>query len=394
MAITKSTKHTATHRGAKLEFGLHPSGQYRKKYKGKTLWLGDDTKKVLDQWLAKTEQIDEARKNGVVLDRNKMTIDALCNEFLHVKLSLVKNDELSEATYRNYKAYGDRIIAFFGRETLLRDLTDDDFRRFRDDLSQSKTTKKQLSLVGLKTKIRHVKVFFNYALKKKCIKQLPWLADTFTPPSQKAINKQKNTAAKKHGKRPKQATRDEIEAVLTHCDNTWRALILFALNTGSGNMDCGLLRWDDIDADGWVENPRSKTQVLRRFRLWPETRIALEAVREHYTTKGYTDGLVFHGRQGGNYVPKGKTNHTSRRFTELTVKAGVRRANLSFYSLRHSFQNIADSSLDFPAVVAIMGHAPTTMSDEYRGMPSDERLEAVTETVRRWFFDLDSDEKP
>lgn len=101
---------------------------------------------------------------------------------------------------------------------------------------------------------------------------------------------------------------------------------------------------------------------------------------------------MFHGRQGGTYIPKGKTNHVSRRFSNLADQAGVKRDNLTFYSLRHTFQNIADESRDFPAVKFVMGHSGTTMSDNYRGQPSDDRLEAVTETVRRWFFEIAADQ--
>jgi len=398
MAKKKSTKLTLEYRGGKIQFGRHATtGQYRKKYKGTTLWLGDDPAGVLDQWLVKTDQIDDDLKNSVVVDPEAVTIDMLCNEFLNVKLAMVENDELSRETYRNYHSYAKRIIEFFGLSTLIEDLTDDDFRRFRVDLSKPKPQKiagqarkrlrkKTLSLVGLKTKIRHVKVIFNHAVDKEYLTRVPWRPGTFAAPSQKSIEKQKNKDNKTKGKRPKQATRDEIKAILGQCDATWTALVLLALNSGSGNTDCGMLRWDDIDADGWIENPRNKNQVERRFKLWPETIEALKPVRERHDAKGYTDGLVFHGRQGGTFVPKGKTNHVSRRFTELTKNAGVRRENLTFYSLRHTFQNVADETFDFPAVQYVMGHSQKSMSDNYRGQPSDERLEAVTLAVRDWFM--------
>ena len=147
-----------------------------------------------------------------------------------------------------------------------------------------------------------------------------------------------------------------------------------------------MLKWDDIDRDGWVETPRNKTQRERRFKLWPETLEAIEKLRERHVLKGYEDGLVFHGRQGGNYIPKGRTNHVSRRFTDLTVKAGVNRENLTFYSLRHTFQNVADEAGDFVATSYVMGHSGNSISDRYRGTPSDERLERSTNHVRLWLF--------
>jgi integrase len=197
-------------------------------------------------------------------------------------------------------------------------------------------------------------------------------------PTQKAVQKQR---AKRL---PRQATREEIKAVTAVSNDTWNALILFAINSGSGNMDSALLRWADIK-DCWINSPRNKTSKPRRFKLWPETIKAMEKLRR------YDDGLVFHGRQGGDYIPKSKTDQISRIFTELAVKAKVKRQNLSFYSLRHTFQTIADEHLDFPAVQRIMGHSSTSISDNYRGKISDARLEAVTDHVRRWLFDLDAD---
>jgi hypothetical protein len=38
-----------------------------------------------------------------------------------------------------------------------------------------------------------------------------------------------------------------------------------------------------------------------------------------------------------------------------------------------------------------MGHSSTSISDNYRGKISDARLEAVTDHVRRWLFELDAD---
>jgi integrase len=68
----------------------------------------------------------------------------------------------------------------------------------------------------------------------------------------------------------------------------------------------------------------------------------------------YEDDLVFHGRQSGDYIPKAKTDQISRIFLELTIKAGVNRENFSFYSLRHTFQNVADDHLDFPATMRVI----------------------------------------
>ena len=47
--------------------------------------------------------------------------------------------------------------------------------------------------------------------------------------------------------------------------------------------------------------------------------------------------------------------------------------------------------MDLVATQVIMGHSRNSISDNYRGKISDARLEAVTDHVRRWLFDLDAD---
>jgi len=59
MATRHSNKLSLEYRGGKIQFGLHqPTGQYRKKFKGCTLYLGADPETVLEQWLAKTELVE------------------------------------------------------------------------------------------------------------------------------------------------------------------------------------------------------------------------------------------------------------------------------------------------------------------------------------------------
>ncbi len=388
MATAQSTKISIDYKGGKIQFGLHqPTGQYRKKYKGHTLYLGSEPDSVLRQWLDKTDQMDTELSTSVHLAADTLTVKQLCDLMLANKDEKVATGELAKATFRGYLVHGKLITKFFGRDTLISSLTPSDFERLKSHFARPKPQKRlgriikqkksNLSLETLRTYIRITKVFFNYAVDAEILDRVPWNKSTFQMPSQKSVDKQQ---AKRL---PRQATREEINAVLAIANDTWKALILLAINSGSGNTDCALLKWSDIKGDGWVNTPRNKTSKPRRFKLWPET---LESFNK---LDRYEDGLVFHGRQSGDYIPKGKTDQISRIFMELTVKANINRQNLSFYSLRHTFQNVADDHLDFPATMRVMGHGKREISDVYRGKISDQRLEAVTEHVRRWLFGLD-----
>lgn len=389
MATKQSSKLVVDYRGAKLQFGLHkPTGQYRKKYSGKTLYLGSDPDHVLDQWLSKTELVENELLGKPNRSTNTpLTLSDLCNRFLADKEAEVTSGELSQVTFDQYFQYAKRLTGFFGRDKLVSDLGSDDFARLKADLSKPKAQKRggkivrkakqKLSLNGLASKIRHIKVFFNYAYGEGWIDQLPWGSKSFKAPTPKAIKKA--TA----GKKPKQATAKEIRTLIESADDTWKALILYAINTGSGNFDASLLQWSDIGEDGWIEKPRHKTGEYRRFKLWPET---IEAINKLPKSK---DGYVFHSSQGALLVPKSKQNPVTVGFTKLADKAGVNRESLTFYSMRHTFQTIADEALDFVATQIIMGHKRTSISDKYRGKISDERLMAVTNHVRKWLFGSD-----
>ena len=83
---------------------------------------------------------------------------------------------------------------------------------------------------------------------------------------------------------------------------------------------------------------------------------------------------------------QGTTDSVGREFTKVLRRLHINgRRSLGFYSLRHTFQTVADETLDFPAISLIMGHAPTGMA-RYREHIDDKRLKAVADYVRRWLF--------
>jgi integrase len=62
------------------------------------------------------------------------------------------------------------------------------------------------------------------------------------------------------------------------------------------------------------------------------------------------------------------------------------RKGLGFCTLRYCFDTVAGESKYQVAVNAIMGHVDDSMAGVYRERISDERLRAVTETVRGWLW--------
>jgi integrase len=97
---------------------------------------------------------------------------------------------------------------------------------------------------------------------------------------------------------------------------------------------------------------------------------------------------VFISVQGEAYISQHSGHRIAKTILWFVRKAKIERQGLTFYSLRHTFQTIAEGVRDLSAVQAIMGHAASgsDMSARYRERVDDARLVAVTEHVRKWLF--------
>lgn len=134
--------------------------------------------------------------------------------------------------------------------------------------------------------------------------------------------------------------------------------------------------------------PRPKTGVPRRCPLWPETVAALvraAAVRRE-PAEGSHSELVFVTKYGKPWSKATSDNPISNEIAKLLKSLKLHRPGLNFYALRHTFETIAGETRDQVAVDHIMGHARDDMASVYRERISDERLKAVTNSVREWLF--------
>ena len=105
--------------------------------------------------------------------------------------------------------------------------------------------------------------------------------------------------------------------------------------------------------------------------------------------------IFFESKRGRRWVRPTKSTDESK-WTNRSDMLGKEFATLvkpldvnggrGFYSLRHSFQTVAEESRDLPAVGHVMGHSDTSMAARYRERITDERLEAVAGTVHDWLF--------
>ena len=375
--------------------GPHASGAWQKKIRGKLYYFGRWARQVDgklerlpgDDWWKPALDLYNAQKDDIYAGRvpkakrhGALQLRDLCNEFLGVKLEMLKTGEIVQQTYIRHKGTTDLIIGQFGRDALVEDLTVEDFAALRAVMA------KRWGPVRLGIEIINVKSVFKYGHENDLLENTVRFGTVFRGPSATVLRKHK---AKK-GKRILDV--EQCHQVLDLASVSMRAMILLGLNCGYGNHDCATLPMDALDLDGgWVEYPRPKTGVERRCPLWPETIEAIKAAVAQQPTphSPETKGLVFITKWGNSWLHKGLSGPVTMMAIELLKAAGVHRKGLGFYTFRHVFRTVADGCRDQVAINSIMGHVDGSMAGVYRESIEDERLQAVVAHVHAWLWPVE-----
>ena len=359
---------------------LHYFGKWGKRVKGKMQRLpGDGWKEALALYQEQKDDLYAGRAPRV--NQDGLSIAALANHFLTFKKSRVTTNELTVRAFKDYKCTTDRIVRLFGKSTAVESLDSNDFARLREDISKTRGP------VALATEIIRVRSIFNFAFKNDLVEKPVKFGTQFDPPSKKVIRKIRN------GNKPKMFEATELRKIIQEAPSAIiRAMILIACNSGMGGHDLGRLPFTAIDLEtGWIDFPREKTGVKRRFPLWPETIEAIKkAIAERPAPKPGNEKFVFLTCTGRCWSSDTDGGTMSIAFRKIMEPLGIYRKGRSFYTIRHVFETIGGDAKDQVAVDAIMGHSRDDMASVYRERISDDRLRAVTAHVRQWLFKDDA----
>jgi integrase len=359
----------------------HASGQWAKRVRRRVHYFGPwaDPDAALNKWLDQKDDLLAGRTPRQLTDG--LTVVALVNAFLSSKKSLVATGEIKQRSWDDYDTICNRIIAVLGPGRLVEDLRPTDFGHLRADFAKTHGP------VALHSDITRARVLFNWAYRQDLIDRPVKYGDGFKKPSQKVLRVERV----KNGQR--MFTDTQIRNMIDGAGVQLRAMIYLGINCGFGNTDCALLPRSAVDLNaGWIEFPRPKTGIPRRCPLWVETVEALSAALEKRPTPkdtAHKDRLFvtkYHTTWEGKTV---RDNPISKATVLVLKDLGIHRPGLSFYALRHTFQTIAEKSMDKDAARYIMGHVPAAndMSAVYNeDAPDDSRLLAVVNYVHDWLF--------
>jgi integrase len=321
-------------------------------------------------------------------DSEGLTVADLCNHFMTSKRHLRESSEITDRTWRDYYSTCERVVAAFGRNRVVTDLTPADFEQLRASLAKTRGP------VALGNEIQRVRMIFKYGYDQELLDRPIRYGQTFKKPSLKTVRRARATRG------PRMLSNVELREILGAAKPHMKAMVLLGINCGFGQTDLSNLPQAALDLDNaWVDFPREKTSVARRCPLWPET---ITAVREYLPKRPmHRDDadaeLVFVTKYGQRWVKTNKSGTPSdalgQEFSKLLTALELKRPGISFYALRHTFETVAGESRDQIAVDYIMGHAPAKddMAAVYRQAIGDERLKRVTDHVHGWLFGSDSD---
>jgi integrase len=369
----------------------HPTGQWAKKIRGRLHYFG--------RWghcvNGKLERIDgdgweEAYKTYKLQEDDlhagrtprkgkagELTLADLCNAFLTAKLRQKQAGEIGPRMFDEYKAITDLLIGQFGKTRLVDDLVADDFERLRATMAE------RWGPVRLVNAITRAKSVFKYGYESGLIDKPTRFGPQFKKPSASVLRRHRAA----NGKRMLDAK--ECRKLLEAATVQTKAMLLLGLNCGFGNHDCATLPLSAVDLENAIiEFPRPKSGVERRCPLWKETVEALRAVAAErpQPKSDEADGLVFVTSRGRPWLSGGIANPISHAVRNLMKAAGVHRAGIGPYTLRHVFRTIADGAKDTPATELIMGHRDPSMAAHYREHIDDSRLQTVVQHVHGWLF--------
>jgi integrase len=371
----------------------HATKRWAKKIRGKLHYFGPwaDPDAALKKYLLQKDALHAGltpRPAGVSDTR---TLAYLCNHFRTYKKRMLATGEIAQCTFDDYVATCERIIAFFGRDRLLIDITVDDLGRYRDHLAQTR------KLVALSNEITRCRVLFKHAFDNDLIERPIKYGTAFKKPTAKALGKERE----EQGPRMFQAEeiRDMLFGRLVVGENgprlvkagrSLRAMILLGVNCGFGNHDCAALRISAIDFEAGCHTfSRPKTQAKRKAFLWPETITAIREVLAHRPEPKRPElaDRLFLTHRGESWAKDTSDNPVSKEMAKLIAKMGIN-GHRNFYGLRHTTETIGGESTDQVSVDYCMGHKRGDMAESYRDKaPSDERLRKVTDTIHAWLFD-------
>ena len=355
------------------------SRQWAKKIQGRCYYFGTDQDAALAEYMRTKDDL-EAGRVPLPPDSVRVTLLKAVQVFLTHKTHQLSAGEIGQRSFDSYYDSCEALLKHFGKTVFVDQLRPSDLLGYRHKLAE---TRNATSIANEVTRVRSV---FHFAFRNRLIER-PVQFGEFTRPTKRVLRK---VRTEKQKAAPRMFEPAELRKVIDKAGDQLKAMTLLGVNCGFGNTDVSFLPISAIDlAGGWINFPRPKTGVDRRCPLWPETLKAIQAViakRHSPADPDHADVLFISKRRKPWATGTRGASGITHEFRKVLDDLEIYRPGLSFYTLRHVFQTIADETGDYLATRRIMGHSDNSISDAYRERFPDERLKKVSDHVHTWLF--------
>lgn len=152
---------------------------------------------------------------------------------------------------------------------------------------------------------------------------------------------------------PRWLTRDQVDALLAVCDETYRRLVLFALHTGCRRNEILGITWEDIDLNRRQIIVRSETGKMGKRRSIPINDTLLAMLRE------------WPPPHTGRIFPDLGPNQVTMAFRRLRRRAGLPEGT-SVHTLRATFAtHLIERGSNIYVVSRLLGHSSVKVTERY-----------------------------
>jgi integrase len=346
----------------------HNRGGWAKKYKGHALYIADrDPDKALAHFHRIAKRIDAGEYGlGRAKRIENATVYDVCNRYVYERGIDRDAGKIKPGTWADYDDAATEMVDCFGKDTLVEDVTQDDFTRLQRRLER------RLGTHATARMVQNCRTIWNHADSNGWIERKPKYGTEFKKPLTE--------------KRKGQGFTIEQALALIACAYPVQleAMLLLMVNGGYTAKDCADLPRAAVDLDkGIVRFPRPKMKgrrpVDRVMTMWPET---AEALREVLAERA-DDVLVFRTAHGNPWV-QGQTDSV-RLLTQRIIEAlGWTVRGPSW--LRHLHRTLADELEKPHAAARLMGHRLPGLAEVYVDRIEHSRVQQITDHIRSRLF--------
>ena len=342
-----------------MRLGRRADGMWQKRIDKQLHYFGKGTQADALRLLAAF--ISERNRAEKYEASDDVTVAWVANHF-----RAARKDNIGPKTLKDYDRAIKDFVALVGRDTLVSNLTADDFDKLRLQWSAKFGVYRQRNNIGA------IRTMFRWGVDNLIVRAMPRFGASFRGPKKSEFHSSRRRRTDKRGER--KFSTAEMSKFLHRLDRPAVTHVLLALNGGMYSADISDLQWEEVkrrDGQWIIDRRRGKTGVDHRFVLWPETVAAL----------GKTGtGRVFKTSRGGALNTRHGTDMVHLNFARVLIDLGVKR-RLGFGSFKHTHISAVNAHPDNVAVRLTRGHEIRDI-DQHYDFPSIERLKKVSDFAR------------